>query len=84
MNIISIPTNFGIWSQIFFKGLNQKSAFYNKGFFYSKAILKVSWKNIEKRLSYNEFVGIDYAHVANWDMGDLVLFLRLFDHRIHI
>ena len=40
-------------------------------------------KNIEKRSSYNEFVGIDYAHVANWDMADLVLFLRLFDHRIH-
>ena len=40
-------------------------------------------KNIEKWLSYNEFVGIDYAHVANWDMGDLVLFLRLFDHIIH-
>ena len=28
-------------------------------------------------------LGIDYAHVANWDMGDLVLFLRLFDHIIH-
>ena len=31
-------------------------------------------KNIEKWLSYNEFVGIDYAHVANWNMGDLVIF----------
>ena len=34
-------------------------------------------KNIEKWLSYNEFVGIDYSHVwlsdvANWDMGDFV------------
>ena len=60
-----------------------ESASHNKFFFYSKAILKVSCKNIEKWLSYNEFVGIDYAHVANWDMGDLVHFLRLFDNRIH-
>ena len=68
----------------FFKDLNQKFASYNKVFFYSKAILKVSWTNIEKWLSYNEFVGFDYAHVANWDMRDLVLFLRLFDqYRIH-
>ena len=40
-------------------------------------------QNIEKWLSYNGYVGIDYANVANWDMGDLVDFLRLFDHRIH-
>ena len=49
--------NFGNWLPIFFKDLNQKSASQNKGFFYSKAILKVSLKNIEKWLSYNEFVG---------------------------
>ena len=34
--------NFGNWPPIFFKDLNQKSAPHNKGFFYSKAILKVS------------------------------------------
>ena len=49
----------------FFEELNQKSAPHNKVFFYSKATLKVSCKNIEKWLSYNGFVGIGYANVAN-------------------
>ena len=75
--------DFGIWTPKFFEDLNQKSASHNKGFFYSKAILNVSCKNIEKWLSYNKFVWIDYANVANLDMGNLVHFLRLFDHRLH-
>ena len=37
-----IWANFGIWPPNFIKDLNQKSACHNKGFFYSKAILKVS------------------------------------------
>ena len=55
--------NFGgqIFLKTYIKNLLPKIRF----FFYSKAILKVSCKNIEKWLSYNEFVGIDYAHVAN-------------------
>ena len=40
-------------------------------------------QNVEKWLRNKKFVVIDYANVANWDMGDLVHFLRLFDYRIH-
>ena len=54
-----------IGRQKFLRTKYKKMHFHDKGFFYSKVILKVSCKNIEKWLSYNEFVGIDYAHVAN-------------------
>ena len=40
-------------------------------------------QNIEKWLRNNKFVGIDYANVVNWEMGDLVYFLQLFDHVIN-
>ena len=36
--------------------------------------MKVSFKTIEKWLSSNKFVGIDFANVANGDMGDLIIF----------
>ena len=73
--------NFGIRPPKFFEDLNQK--FTSRVFFYSKAILKVSCKIIEKWLSYNAFVGIDYANVANGDMRNSVHFLQLFDNIIH-
>ena len=63
--------------QNFLKALIKNPLLTIRVFFYSEAILKVSCKNIEKWLSYNKFVGIDYANVANRDMGDLVHFFAI-------
>ena len=49
----------------------------------STLILKISWKNIETLLSSIVLSEISFANIANWDMGDFVHFLPLFEHRIH-
>ena len=46
--ICQIIAKFGIWPPNFFEDLNRNSASTIRFFFYSKAIMKVSCKNIEK------------------------------------
>ena len=70
--------------QIFFWGLDKKSAPILSAKCTFTHILKISSKNIEKCRRKSDLSKAHFWNIANWDIGDFVHFLQFFSPNIHI